>query len=73
LITPEIVIENIMMILPNIDELKSLFSFKEVSVGDYIYDLQIRSDITEEAEKQVSSLLVTEVEEPVLSRLIRLL
>ena len=62
-----------MVLLPKIDELKSLFSFEEVPVGDYIYDLQIRSDITEEAEKQVSSLLVTEVEKPVLSRLIRLL
>ena len=55
-ITPRIVIgKNKMVLLPKINELKSLFSFEEVPVGDYIYDLQIRSDIAVVAEKQVGN------------------
>ena len=48
-----------MVQLPKIDELKSLFSFEEVPVGDYIYDLQIKSDVIEVAEKQVGSLFIS--------------
>ena len=44
-----------MVLLPKINELKSLFSFEEVPVGDYIYDLQISSDIAVVAEKQVGN------------------
>jgi hypothetical protein len=47
-----------MVLVPKIDELKSLFTFEEVSVGDYIYDLQIKSDVKEESEKQVGSLFI---------------